>query len=223
MRRDVECFKNAEEDEADFMFLESDGDCQIQPGSIVGLKHCDDCEPVRLAKGACIRAGTIIYADVKAGDDFQTGHNVLIREHTVFGSHIVVGTNTVIDGHVTVGDFVKIESNCYIPTHVTIGSRVFIGPGVVLTNDRYPQKMRDDYKPEGPIIEDGVSLGGGVVVVPGVRIGKGSFIAAGAVVTKDIPPMSLVKGVPGVIMPLPEKLREPNTAVNWRKYLNAKD
>jgi acetyltransferase-like isoleucine patch superfamily enzyme len=118
------------------------------------------------------------------------------------------------------GDFVKIESNCYIPTHVTIGTRVFIGPGVVLTNDKYPLKMRDSYKPDGPIIEDGVTLGAGAVVCPGITIGRGSFVAAGAVVTKDVPPMSLVRGVPGVVMPVPENLRELNIALSWRKYLN---
>lgn len=199
--------------------VENREDVQIHPGVIVSFKYKAKCEPVTLGKNCTLRAGSILYADVHAGDDFQTGHNVVIREHTVFGNHVVVGTNTVIEGHVTVGDFVKIESNCFIPTHVTIGSRVFIGPGVVLTNDRYPQKMRDTYKPEWQTIEDGVTLCAGVVVVPGVRIGRGSFVAAGAVVTKDIPPMSFVKGVPGVIEPLPEKLTEMNIAKNWRKYL----
>ncbi len=176
--------------------------------------------PVRLGLAARIRAGTIIYADVEVGDDFQTGHHVMIRERTVIGHHVVIGTNTVIDGNVVIGDFVKIESNCYIPTHVHIGNRVFLGPNVVLTNDRYPLKMRDQYVPEGPILEDGVTLGGGVVVCPGVRIGHDSFVAAGAVVTKDVPPLSLVVGVPGRIQPLPEKLRERNLALSWRKYLN---
>lgn len=197
-------------------------DCEFQPGAVIGFRYKKDCSPVKLGNNCIIRLGSIIYADVVAGDDFQTGHHVMIREHTVIGSHIVIGTNTVIDGNVNIGDFVKIESNCYIPTHVTIGSRVFIGPGVVLTNDKYPQKMRDQYKPEGPIIEDGVTLGAGVVVVPEIIIGKGSFVAAGAVVTKNIPPMSFVKGIPGEILPLPDKLREFNTAKNWRKYLNDK-
>ncbi len=204
-------------------FMEQGRNCLFQLGIVLGLRYKEDCSPFKVGDGACIRTGTIIYADVVAGDDFQTGHNVVIREKTVFGNHIVVGTNTVIDGHVRIGDFVKIESNCYIPTHVTIGSRVFLGPGVVLTNDRYPQKMRDRYSPEGPIIEDGVTLGAGVVVVPGVKIGRGSFVAAGAVVTRDIPPMSFVKGVPGEIFPLPEKLKEMNIAKNWRKYLNEQD
>ena len=201
-------------------FVEAGENCQFQPNTVMGLRYRDDCEPFRLGKNGFVRSGSVIYGDVSAGDFFQTGHNVLVREHTIFGDHIVVGTNTVIDGHVVMGDFVKIESNCYIPTHVTIGSRVFIGPGVILTNDKYPLKMRDAYKPEGPIIEDGVTLGAGVIICPGLTIGKGSFVAAGAVVTKDVPPMSLVRGVPGVFMPLPENLRELNVALSWREYLN---
>lgn len=204
------------------LFVEAGEGCMFQTGTIIGLQYKKGCLPVKIGANGCIRTGTIIYADVVAGDDFQTGHNVMIRENTSFGDHIVVGTNTVIDGQVRVGNFVKIESNCYIPTHADIGSRVFIGPGVVLTNDKYPQKMRDQYKPQGPIIKDGVTLGGGVVVLPEVTIGKGSFVAAGAVVTKSIPPMSLVKGVAGKILPLPDKLREMNMAKNWRKYLNGK-
>jgi acetyltransferase-like isoleucine patch superfamily enzyme len=202
------------------LFWEGGRDCQIQSGCIVGLKYRDDCQAVKLGRGARIRAGTIIYADVQADDDFQTGHHVMIREKTIIGKHVVIGTNTVIDGHVTIGDFVKIESNCYIPTQVKVGSRVFLGPNVTLTNDRYPLKLRNEYIPEGPIIEDGVTLGAGVVVCPGVRIGHDSFVAAGAVVTKDVPPLSMVKGVPGRVSPLPEKLRERNLALSWRKYLH---
>jgi acetyltransferase-like isoleucine patch superfamily enzyme len=201
-------------------FMQAEQDCNIQPGCIIGLKYKTECSPVQMGKGARIRSGTIIYADVSIGEDFQTGHHVTIREQTQVGNHVVIGTNTVIDGYMTIGDFVKIESNCYIPTHVTIGNRVFFGPNVTLTNDRYPLKMRDEYAPEGPVIEDGVTLGGGVIVCPGVRIGKDSFVAAGAVVTKNVPANSLVKGVPGKYSPLPEKLRERNLALSWRKYLD---
>ncbi|MBF0633646.1 MAG: N-acetyltransferase [Nitrospinae bacterium] len=192
---------------------------QTQPGCVVGLKYREGCGPARIGKNARLRAGSIIYADVVAGDFFQTGHHAMIRENTTIGNHVVIGTNTVIDGNVTIADFVKIESNCYICTHVTIGSRVFFGPNVTLLNDKYPLKMRDDYNPVGPIIEDDVTLGGGVVVLPGVRVGEGSFVAAGAVVTKDVPPRSFVKGVPGKVSPLPAKLQERNMALSWRKYL----
>lgn len=201
-------------------FFESKENCHIQPDCIVGLKYKADCNPVRLGHAAYIRVGSIIYADVQAGDNFQTGHHVMIREHTIIGNHVVIGTNTVIDGNVVIGDFVKVESNCYIPTHVRIGNRVFFGPNVTLTNDRYPLKLRDEYVPEGPVIEDGVTLGAGVVVLPGIRIGHDSLVAAGAVVTRDVPSYSLVVGVPGRVSPLPEKLRERNMALSWRKYIS---
>jgi len=192
----------------------------VSPGARVGLRYRTDCGPARIGPDARIRAGTIIYADVEAGLDLQTGHNTLIREHTRIGAHVVVGSGTVIDGHVTIGNFVKIESNCYVPTHVVLGDRVFLGPGAVLTNDRYPLKLRDQYRPEGPVIEDGVTIGAGAIICPGLRIGADSFVAAGTVVTRDVPSGSLVVGNPGRTSELPEKLRERNMALSWRKHFS---
>jgi len=196
-------------------FAEIGKNCVIQENVALGLKYKEGCQKVKIGNNAVIRAFTIIYADVVIGDDFKTGHNVLIREMTKFGNKIVIGTGTVIDGYTEVGDRVKIESLVYIPTHTKIGSDVFIGPNVTLTNDKYPQRLREQYEPKGPIIEDSVSIGANSTILPGVRVGEGSFIAAGSVVTKDIPPWSLVKGVPGKIYPLPEKLRERNKAKRW--------
>ena len=199
--------------------FEAGPDSIIQPGAIVGLAYKPDAGPAILGARAVVRTGAIIYGDVTVGDDFQTGHQVLMREHTSAGRHVLLGTQSVIDGNVTIGDFVKIESMVYIPTHVTIGSYVFIGPGVVMTNDRYPLKLRDEYAPIGPTLEDGVTVGGGVTIVPGVKIGRDSFIAAGAVVTKDMPSDSLVIGAPARAEPLPAKLRERNMARSWARAL----
>lgn len=192
----------------------------IQDNCTLGLKYKDDAGPALLGNHASIRMGTIIYGDVKAGDYFNTGHNVLIREKTAIGRNVLIGSNTVIDGNVTIGDFVSIQSCVYIPTHTKIGDRVFIGPGAILTNDQYPLKMREQYVAQGPTLETGVTVGAGAVICPGVTIGADSFIAAGAVVTKDIPPKSFVVGVPGVIKPLPEKLNERNMAMSWKKFLD---
>lgn len=197
-------------------FYQAGPDCEVQPGAQVGLRYKEGCGPAVFGAHARIRSGSVIYGDVRAGDHFQTGHHVLVRADTIIGDHVLLGTNSVIDGEVRIASFVKIESNCYIPTHCTLGNRVFLGPGVTILNDRYPLRMRDTYRPEGCVIEDDVAIGGGVVVLPGVRIGAGSFVAAGAVVTKDVPAGRLVVGVPGKIRPLPEKLREPNMALSWK-------
>ena len=184
----------------------------IQKYAILGLKYKVDCQKVKVGNNALIRSFSVVYCDVRIGDDFKSGHGVLIRENTKIGDNVVVGTGVVVDGSVEIGDRVKIESNAYIPTHTKIGSNVFIGPNVVMTNDRYPQRMRNQYRPEGPIIEDGVSIGANSTILPGVVIGEGSFIAAGSVVTKNVPPWSLVKGAPGKVYRLPKKLRQTNKA-----------
>ena len=197
------------------MSAELGGDCKLQDNVVVGLEYAAGCGPAVIGDRAQIRWGTVIYGDTRIGDDFKTGHSAMIREKTTIGNRVVIGTNTVVDGNVTIGDDVKIESSVYIPTHATIGSQVFIGPGAVLTNDKYPQRLRDQYVPTGPVLEDSVTVGANATILPGVRIGEGSMIAAGSVVTKDMPPWSLVVGVPARAEPLPEKLRERNRAKRW--------
>ena len=187
----------------------------IQENAVVGFKYKDGCQKTKIGNNAVIRAFTIIYADGIIGDDFKTGHSVLIREKTIIGKRVIIGTNTVIDGNVEIGNFVKLESNVYIPTHTKIGSYVFIGPGAVLINDKYPQRLRDEYEPVGPILEDSVTIGANATILPAVRIGEGSMVAAGSVVTKDVPPWSLAVGMPAKFEPLPERLKERNRAKSW--------
>lgn len=189
--------------------------CVVQEGAILGLPYREGCRETLVGDRAVIRAGTIIYADVVIGNDFKTGHHVLIREHTRIGDRVVVGTGTVIDGHVEIGSFVKLESHVYIPTHTVIGNYCFLGPGAVLTNDKYPQRLRDEYEPQGPILEESVTIGARATILPGVRIGEGAMVAAGSVVTRDVPPWHLAVGVPARVKPLPERLRERNRAKAW--------
>lgn len=192
----------------------------IQEGAVVGFPYSEQCSPAIVGDDSVIRAGTIIYGDVVIGDHFQTGHYAVIREKTVLGRYVLVGSGTVMDGNANIADFVKIESNCYICTHVSIGTRVFIGPNVVMSNDKYPLKNRDAYLPAGPIIEDFVTIGAGCTLLPGITVGKGSFVAAGSVVTKSVPSRSLVRGNPAKAGELPEYLQEKNIALNWRKVFD---
>jgi acetyltransferase-like isoleucine patch superfamily enzyme len=188
-------------------------------GVVIGYPYREGCAAPVLGDDPVVRAGTIIYADVVIGDHFQTGHYAIIREHCRFGDHVWIGTHCVIDGHVSMGSFVKVSSHCYIPPKTVIGSRVFIGPGAVLTNDKYPLKMRDAYVPTGPVIEDNATIGAGSVILPGVRVAHGAFVAAGAVVTRNVPTMTMARGNPASCTPLPTKLRENNTALSWRNFL----
>jgi acetyltransferase-like isoleucine patch superfamily enzyme len=85
---------------------------------------------------------------------------------------------------------------------------VFLGPDAVLTNDSYPLRVDTDL--EGATLGDDVSIGANATVLPGVTVGKGSFVAAGAVVTEDVPPHRLAVGVPAETRPLPEELDRGN-------------
>lgn len=97
-----------------------------------------------------------------------------------------------IGNNVVIGNHCKIQAFTFIPEGVTIGDRVFIGPHVCFTNDRHPPS--DEWTQT--FVEDDVSIGAGAVITPGIRIGAGARIAAGAVVTRDIAPGEHVRGVP---------------------------
>jgi len=159
----------------------------------------------QIGQNALIRANTVIYCKVSIGDDFQTGHNVLIRENTIIGNHVSVGTNTVIEGDTRVGNNVNIQSNVFIPKNTIIEDFVFIAPNAVLTNDKYP--IRKHLTLKGPVIRKGASIGANAIILPGIEVGVGSMIAAGAVVTTNIPQWKLAIGSPARIVELSEELK----------------
>ena len=92
------------------------------------------------------------------------------------------------------GNKVSIQSRVYIPWKTTIEDHVFLGPNCILTNDKYVMRFPIELK--GPIIREGASIGAGAVIMPNIEIGAEAVIGAGAVVTKDVPPKSIVFGIP---------------------------
>ena len=155
-----------------------------------------------------IRPGSTIYCDVAIGNSLRTGHNALVRENTVIGDRVLVGTNVVIDGGCRIGSRVSIQSNVYVPTNTVIEDSVFLGPCSVLTNDKYPIRVPYDLK--GPVLRRGASVGANATILPGVEIGEGAMVAAGALVTKDVPAWKLAIGAPARVTELPEALRSLN-------------
>ncbi len=185
-------------------------DAYVEPGVTVGFRHHVRCGPAVLGKGCSLRQGTVIYGDVRIGDYFQSGIYSVVRAMVKMGSYCALGNGSVIEGIVRIGDGVRIMTHVYIPSRTWIGDHVFIGPGVTFLNDKYPYRRDPMPTPKGATIEDDVMVGGGVTVLPEVTIGRQSFIAAGALVNRDVPPHSMVMGVPGRISPLSEELDRPN-------------
>jgi acetyltransferase-like isoleucine patch superfamily enzyme len=155
-----------------------------------------------IGREAVLRSGTIIYCDVVIGDNFQSGHNTLIREKTVIGDRTSIGTATILEGNTIICNDVNLQSMVYIPTNTTIEDRVFVGPNAVLTNDRYPPSPCLT----GPRIKSDAAIGANATILPGICIGEGSLVAAGSVVTRDVPDHMLAVGIPARIKELPRNM-----------------
>jgi acetyltransferase-like isoleucine patch superfamily enzyme len=171
---------------------------RFDEGVILGyLSPRGGVSPVlQIGNDAVMRSGTVIYAGSTIGDRLETGHNVVIREENRVGSHVSIWNNTVVDYGCNIGDNVKIHCNCYIAQFTTIEDGVFIAPGVNIANDIHPGCP--DSKPcmRGPTLKRGVQIGVNVTILPYVTIGERSLVGSGAVVTRDIPPNSVVYGNP---------------------------
>lgn len=147
-------------------------------------------------------------ANVEGGAEIGNETNVwpgtVIRTGAVVGSGCNLGRDVYVGAGVVVGDRCKVENQAMLFEGARVGEGVFIGPGAVLTNDRYPRavtpegrlKGREDWEQTGVTVESGASIGARATVLPGVRVGAWSVVAAGAVVTRDVPPYAIVAGVP---------------------------
>ncbi len=148
-----------------------------------------------LREPSTIRHGAVIYAGSEIDEGLETGHNVVIREECHIGRNFRIWSNSVIDYGCQIGDDVQVHCNVYIAQKTVIYDNVFVGPGTVILNDKYPVN-RDPDKWQPVTIETGAIIGGGVTILPGVTIGAWSAIGAGAVVTKDVPAEQVWLGVP---------------------------
>jgi len=189
-------------------------DCFIDSDALIGYPHSKELEKeskeiagCEIGAGSIIRPGSV-YSTAKLGKKTRTGHNFLVRENTTIGDGCLIGTNVVVDNNCTIGNYCSFQTGAYIPTGTVIGDRVFLGPNASLTNDKMP--LRAEYHCEPITIEDDVSVGSNATIMPGLTIGKGAFIAGGAVVTKDVPAWHMAKGCPAVFSKLPDNLKKPN-------------
>lgn len=151
-----------------------------------------------------IAANAEVHPEARIGAGSAIWGLTNVRENAQLGTDCIVGRGAYIEDDVILGDRVKVQTNALLFKPARIGNDVFIGPAVVLTNDRYPRastpdgqlKRDDDWEAEGVTIEDGASIGARSVILPGVRIGTYAMVAAGSVVTKDVPGYAIVVGTP---------------------------
>ena len=151
---------------------------------------------------------------ISIGKNTEIGTNTIIDDFAVIGSECTIGNNckihhfTHIDNNVRIGNNVKIQDHVMIPHGVTLEDGGFVSPSVAFSNDKYPRsvtpdgvlKSSKDWTMIPTLIREGASLGCGAVIVCGVTIEKWAMVAAGTVVTKDIPDYALVMGCPAKVV-----------------------
>lgn len=138
------------------------------------------------------------------GEGTKIWHLAQVREDARLGVNCIVGRGAYVGTGVEIGDNTKIQNYALVYEPAKLGNGVFIGPAVVLTNDTYPRsvspdgalKSAHDWTPVGVTIEDGASIGARAVCIAPLTIGRWATVAAGAVVTKDVPAFALMAGVP---------------------------
>jgi acetyltransferase-like isoleucine patch superfamily enzyme len=203
------------------------GNVELGDGSVVG-SHCElghpaaagDVGPLRIGAGALIRSHSVLYAGSTFGELLQTGHRVTLREGVEAADDLRVGSLCDLQGDASFGRHVRLHSNVHIGRGSTIEDFVWIFPYVVLTNDPHPPS---DGFHVGATIEQFAVVATSSVVLPGVRVGAGSLVAAHALVREDVPPGAICAGVPGKVRGSVEAIQLSDgsgPAYPWRRHFH---
>ncbi|MGV8830183.1 MAG: acyltransferase [Breznakibacter sp.] len=131
-------------------------------------------------------------------------------KNAVIGSNCNINAHCFIENDVVFGDAVAVKCGVYLWDGITVEDRVFIGPNVTFTNDKYPRSKQYPQVFQRTVLQQGCSIGAGAIITGGVTIGRGALVGAGSLETKDVPPFQLWYGSPashrGYVLPSGEKL-----------------
>ena len=161
-----------------------------------------------------VHPSAIVDEGARLGEGMKVWHFSHVMPKAVIGKNCSLGQNCYVGNRVTLGDNVRVQNNVSIYDNVFLEDDVFVGPSAVFTNVLNPRAgfpRKDEYK--DTFVRKGASIGANATIVCGHEVGEASFIAAGAVVTKNVPPFAMMAGVParriGWMCRCGEKLGEP--------------
>jgi UDP-3-O-[3-hydroxymyristoyl] glucosamine N-acyltransferase len=156
-----------------------------------------DLPPLRLGEGSIVGAQTVIYRGTVIGQRCLVADLSFVRENTEIGDYVIIGAHVTVENRVKIGSYTKIQTGAYITAATTIEDHVFIAPCVVTTNDNFMGRTEERFKHwGGAVIRHGARVGADVTLLPNVEVGEEAFVAAGSIVSRDVPAKTLVMGSP---------------------------
>jgi acetyltransferase-like isoleucine patch superfamily enzyme len=189
--------------------------CEVQDGAVLGkppklARHStarrDAGEGLVVEDSAVICCGAIVFAGARIGPGAIVGDQAFVRERARVGAGSVIGRGSAVDNDVVVGERVRVQTDVYLTAYSVVEDDVFVGPGAVTTNDSTMSRHDKSYELRGAVLRRGCRIGSAAVLTPGVEVGEEAFVAAGAVVTRDVPPRGVVMGMPGrVVREVPDE------------------
>ena len=159
-----------------------------------------DLPPLEVGTGSIVGTGAVLYRGAAIGEKVLMADQCTIRENVTIGRGTIVGRGVTVENVCTIGRYCKLESECYITAYSTLEDRVFVAPGVVTSNDNYVGRTAERFKHfKGVTVRRGGRIGAGAVLLPGVTVGEDGLVAAGSLVTRDVPARTIVMGRPAKV------------------------
>jgi len=173
------------------------------------LQAASDLAPAEVGDDCLIGAHATIYRGATIANNVLVADLATVREQVTIGEYTIVGRSVVVENQTSVGRKCKLETNCYITAYSVIEDFCFIAPMVSTSNDRYIGRTEERFQHfKGVTVRRGGRIGVGATILPGITIGEDALVGAGSVVTHDVPPHTVVVGVPARWFgPVPEDQR----------------
>lgn len=183
------------------------GNVRIDDGTVIGktpMKAANsattsdqELPPTLIGENCIIGTNVVIYRGATLGNKVLVADLSTVRENVSIGDFTIVGRGVAIENFCTIGRYVKLETNVYVTAYTEVGDRVFIAPGVCMSNDNFIGRTEERFKHfKGATIKRGARIGVQATLLPGVTIAEDTLVAAGSVVTKDTQPGMIHLGSP---------------------------
>jgi len=161
----------------------------------------------KIAADCIIGTGAVIYRGSEIGRRVLIADLATVRENVTIGEYTIIGRGVAVENFCTIGRYCKLETNVYITAYSELADRVFVAPCVATSNDNFVGRTEERFKHfKGVTVEKGARIGVNAIILPGKIISADSLVAAGAVITRDVPSQKIAAGMPArVVRRVPEE------------------